>query len=346
MLQPLAVTGIGMVSPVGFNTAQTCAALRAGISKFEEFEGVLDRDGNPLIVSQIPPGGARSAGMEIAIRATREALSPLTEKDRRRVTVSLLASESERPGRFAEIESRADALLAALDLPASTAVHVFPRGNAAGVEALWYAHERIELDPESIECLLGADSLLDMEMLIYLDKADRLKCPAQPRGLIPGEAAACIVLRSGSSAASRGLYPYCAIEGWGWAQEPVPVGSQDPCLGEGLTSAIARSRENAGWNAEEIGAVYCDLNGEIYRAHEWMLALCRTLAHPYVVHPADCIGDVGSASVPLLIGMAGVALHRGYAKSDRILVFCSSDFGSRGSVCLSVAPGAMVRRWK
>ena len=129
---------------------------------------------------------------------------------------------------------------------------------------------------------------------------------------------------------------YCHVVGIGVATESITVHNEDePCLGEGLTKAIYAGLEQSGWHKEEVTQVYCDMNGETYRAHEWMLALCRTLDDPKVTHPADCIGDVGAASAPLLIGMAAVALQRGYAKADKIFVFCSSDFGMRGSVCLS-----------
>src|SRR5262249_14094086 len=119
-----------------------------------------------------------------------------------------------------------------------------------------------------------------------------------------------------------------------WA-EPSPVGADSPCLGEGLTDAMQGALSTAGWTPADVKRVYADLNGEEYRAHEWVLARCRTLSEVEVIHPADCIGDVGAASAPLLIGLASLTMHRGRAGVQKALVFCSSDFGTRGCACLA-----------
>jgi len=92
----------------------------------------------------------------------------------------------------------------------------------------------------------------------------------------------------------------------------------------------------SGWQGNEVGQVFCDLNGEEYRAHEWMLALCRLLEVGEITHPADCLGDVGAAFAPVLIGLAALALARDH-EVGRALVACSSDFGARGSVCLQAS---------
>ena len=338
-----------MISPVGLSAPQTCAALRAGITRFEELEGVIDRFGEPVIASTIPPFTQNAIptahSSDVAIRACSEALSALPREElaRRPLIVSILTKEKDRPGNHFDTQGLPDSLPKALDLPPSTPLHFFAGGNAAGIDALFYAHQRIAADPNSIELILGIDSLLDIGTLGYLEKMNRLKAPSQPRGLIPGEAAVALLLQD---AASSGVSSYCTIDGLGRADEPKPVGTDEPCLGEGLTNAISAALGTAGWTSDEVERVYCDLNGEVYRAHEWMLALCRTLGNPEVVHPADCIGDVGAAFAPLLIGMAAVALHRGYARTDRVLVFCSSEFGARGSVCISKSFHGRRHPWK
>jgi len=144
-----------------------------------------------------------------------------------------------------------------------------------------------------------------------------------------------LVIESAADADRLGREPYCSIAGIGVAREHVPVGRDEPCLGEGLTSAVVAALEDAAWRPKDVKSVYCDLNGEEYRAHEWMLAMCRTLPDVSVIHPADCIGDVGAASLPLFIGMAGMALRRGYAGTEKALAWASSDFGARGAVCIA-----------
>jgi len=341
MPQKLAVTGMSMISPVGYNAQQTCASLRAGITRFTELEGIVDRYGEPVIVSQIECFGPLDQSAErtkqIAIRTCTEAISTISKQDinRREINLSVLLKDKERPGNLFEMDGLLESIVSKMGLSPSTTVQLYPHGNASGMKALSDAKRRIKHNPQTIELIWGIDSLLDIQTLGYLERSERLKSPSSPRGVTPGEASVCLVLQAEEMVISTASKMYCAIEGISTAIESAPVSSEAPCVGEGLTIAIYEALEMAKWHKDNVDQVYCDSNGEVYRAHEWMLALCRTLSDPVVTHPADCIGDVGAAFSPLLIGMAAIALDRGYAKSDKILVFCSSDFGARGSACIA-----------
>ncbi|MDY6994024.1 MAG: hypothetical protein SVR94_15665, partial [Pseudomonadota bacterium] len=306
MRSSLAVTGLGMVTPVGYNTAQACAALRAGIVQFEEFKGIVNCYGEPVIVSQIQGlGSIKRSRLErtqrIGVATCQEALKSLSGQNVYRCPfhLSVLVNESERPGNLLQLDDKlVQRIILEAGLPSSTHIRFYPYGHAAGMKALQDAQRRMAYDPSTIEFIWGLDSLLAVKTLAYLEKMERLKGPEHPRGVIPGEASVCLVLQA-ENQAQRSM---CQVVGVGVATEEVTVHSEDePCLGAGLTTAIYAGLEQAGWSKEEVTQVYCDLNGEVYRAHEWMLALCRTLDDPQVTHPADCIGDVGAASAPLLI---------------------------------------------
>jgi 3-oxoacyl-[acyl-carrier-protein] synthase-1 len=341
MTPTLAITGMGIVSPVGLTAEQTCAALRAGITRFRQWDGTMDRHGDPFTVAHLPDFDPAELPLERAKRAAvsagREAIGGLPREDRirRRWTVSLLVKEVERPGAALGTDGLIPAIAGELGLPASTTVRVDPDGNAGGMNALRTARDRLGRQPDALELILGLDSLLHPQTLRYLESADRLKSPTRPRGVIPGEACACLLLQTEESARARGARIQARVTGIGTAIEPAPDGSDQPCLGTGLTHAVAEALEMAGWRKHDVVRVHADLNGEEYRAHEWMLMQCRALAGPTVVHPADCIGDVGAASAPLLIAMAAVALEKGYAGTSGVLVCCSSDFGARGCACVS-----------
>jgi hypothetical protein len=51
-LMPI-VTGLGIVSLVGYSAQPTCVALRAGIAQFTKLEDIIDRHGEPVVVSTI-----------------------------------------------------------------------------------------------------------------------------------------------------------------------------------------------------------------------------------------------------------------------------------------------------
>jgi 3-oxoacyl-[acyl-carrier-protein] synthase-1 len=336
VLTPI-VTGLGIVSPVGYSAQPTCAALRAGISRFAELEDIVDRHGELIVVSKIPEiESLTNRAKEIATACCQEAISqiPPHNLSRRNVSFSLLQNEEGRPGGPFLFDRDVKDIAADLGLSA-VSVETYPYGNAAGMKAIGDGQRRLEEDPTSLQIILGFDSLLQLETLAHFEKANRLKGASCARGLIPGEACACVILESPAVIKRDTSRTYCALVGVSTAYENAPVGSEEPCLGEGLTDAIFGALEAASWSPETVGQVYCDLNGEVYRAHEWMLALCRTLSDPFITHPADCIGDIGAAFCPLLISWAVIAFERGYAQSDKAFIFCSSDGGLRGGICLA-----------
>jgi len=340
----LAVTGMSMVSPVGLTVQQTCAAIRSGISSFTEIDGIVNRSGDSIFVGQVPSiedVAACARTKQIAEKTLQDVLFhfPKSELAGRPIVLCLLTKDNARPGNSLEVDKEIPALIKRMGLSSRTTIRSYPHGNAAGIRALADANSTLKADPETIVLLLGVDSLLDIQALAYLEADDRLKGPRQPRGVIPGEAGACIVVESEQRALARRARIYCNVRGIGHSQEKAPVGSDAPCLGDGLTQAIYLALEMARWGKAEVGEVYCDLNGEAYRAHEWMLALCRTLDDPTVTHPADCIGDIGAAFVPFLTGVAAMAFEKGYATSSKAIIFCSSDFGMRGCVCLEPPSG-------
>ena len=272
---------------------------------------------------------------DIAKACCREAMLQIspTRISRRNIRFSLLQSEEIRPGGPLLLEQDIREIADEFGL-SSVSVQSYPHGNAAGMNAIWDGQRQLEEDPNSLQIILGLDSLLQLQTLAYLEKANRLKSASCKRGLIPGEACACVILENSAVFPKMRDQEYCTLVNTYSTEENAPMASDEPCLGQGLTDAIFGALEAVNWSSDAIIQVYCDLNGEVYRAHEWMLAHCRTLNDPIVSHPADCIGDIGAAFCPLLICWAAIAFERGYAKSDNALIFCSSDGGLRGAICL------------
>jgi len=84
--------------------------------------------------------------------------------------------------------------------------------------------------------------------------------------------------------------------------------------------------------------VFCDMNGEPYRADEYGFACLRTgeafASASEFVAPADCLGDVSAASVPLGIMLSSIAVRKRYARGPYALVWASSEGGDRGAALL------------
>jgi 3-oxoacyl-[acyl-carrier-protein] synthase I len=334
----LVVTGVGMVSSVGYTAPQTCAALRAGVGRFTELQGIIDANGDPVIAAvlpEVPPDSTVAEGLTIhAWHAVVEALDGARLRSGSTLLVAFVTAEADRPGNRLDLDWLKAAIQRRWGRDHPIRHGVYPGGHAGAAVAITDLSRRLARQKGSVAVIVSADALTAMPTLAHLERAGRLKSPSRPRGVIAGEAAVALVIET-VDGMGHDSDACCAIAGIGMGREPVPVGRDEPCLAEGLTTALTSALESAGWQPEDVGLVYCDLNGEEYRAHEWMLATCRCLSDQSVVHPADCIGDVGAASLPLLIGIAGMALRRRYASAARALAWASSDSGARGAVCLA-----------
>ncbi len=83
----------------------------------------------------------------------------------------------------------------------------------------------------------------------------------------------------------------------GTAHEPKRIKTETVCIGEGLTEAFREALAvlPAGTKVSDI---YCDMNGEPYRADEFGFTALRTKEHfesaSDFVAPADCWGDVSA----------------------------------------------------
>jgi 3-oxoacyl-[acyl-carrier-protein] synthase-1 len=86
--------------------------------------------------------------------------------------------------------------------------------------------------------------------------------------------------------------------------------------------------------------LYCDLNGEPYRADEFGFAVLRTkeafaMASDFTA-PADCWGDVSAATMPLTMSLACVAAKKGYASGPYSFLWASSESGERACILAHV----------
>jgi len=79
-----------------------------------------------------------------------------------------------------------------------------------------------------------------------------------------------------------------------------------------------------------------DLSGEQYYFKEAALALQKTLRRRQEAmdlwHPAECIGETGSAIGPAMLGVAAAACHKQYAPGPQILLHTANDAGERAAI--------------
>ncbi|MFH1143585.1 MAG: beta-ketoacyl synthase N-terminal-like domain-containing protein [Candidatus Eisenbacteria bacterium] len=338
--ESIAITAASVLSPVGSDTAQTCASIRARINRFAEWP-------------PFPVAGGRDSpeAAEPAVLAASKRF-PAELEGRDRLTAMLLAClqdfllearltrEDLAHTPFLLACPRPDDAVAAWHLESTYVEDVFRRASLpkppliaidatghTGVFRLLEQAVALLRAGRCDRCIVGgADTWFSASRIAALDRARRLKSSRNPDGFVPGEAAGLVLLERAGGARALGL-----LDGPGLGEEPQTSGGDRHSTGSGLAGSIAALPAGGAWSR-----VYCDLNGESYRFAEWGVARARlgerfaeTIA---LIHPADCVGDVGAASGALLLACGVEAFRRGYADTERVLLWTASDERERAAV--------------
>ena len=368
-----AITGLGLVTPVGLSVASSCAAFRAAVARLGPVHGHLvdDESGDPVaaVGGRVPlewfdggpqedeypgheawglkppppshawvsPGAERLT--ELSIPAADEAWREARLADRAPRSIGLYLGLDDRDRAEPTAGAIADALGASFAI-----VRADRLGRAAGLAALHRAARHLREERVEVALVGGVDSLVRPESIERLADAGTLKTEDNPTGVAPGEAAAFVVLEAEPP---RGVAPLAYLEGTGIAEEPT-TGTDDANEGVGLTAAVRAAREAAGGGPEHFPRVVCDLNGDRYRAMEWAYAHIRSLqdlgsapdgpAETERWHPAECTGDTGAASGLLNLIWSVTAMRRGYAGIGVTLVWGASDGPLRAAVLVARDP--------
>jgi 3-oxoacyl-[acyl-carrier-protein] synthase I len=334
------IAATGMACPVGLGAAEACAAKRAGISAFDDLP-YHDNTGEPIVGSAVPDLDWKLRRAPRLVEMLAKALADLVEKkpDGRWEQVPLLVGLAEpgRPGGSGE--ELAPSVVGRMQEKLKVAFHPqlsrsFPKGHTAGFEALRAARELIA-NKKAPACLIcGVDSLVNASTLLWLDRNYRLKTLANRDGVIPGEAAAAVLVQE-----VPGQSEVTQIIGMGFAQEKAHLLSEEPLLGLGLTAAVRTALTEAKLGLHEIDCRLSDVTGELYGFKELPLMtgrLMRTVrkqAQP-LWHWAEAIGDPGAAAGVAQLVLADEALRKEYSPGHRFLCMTSSLGGDRAAAIL------------
>ena len=322
-----------MITGVGLSAPATCAAFRAALSQFAETR-FMDRGGEWLIGSAVPldPPWRGLKKLEVmATSAISECLTAAGDVDPKRLPLLLCVAELERPGRIGNLESLPDRVQAALRVRFDSRSALFSRGRVGGIAALDTARKLIHEEGVPFCLLAGVDSFLVGATLAAYEAEHRLLTSANSNGFIPGEAGAAVLLGPPAAAGLR-----CVALGFG--RETATVESDEPLRADGLVEAFRALKTDGGVTLDDADYRFTDCNGEQYGFKEDRLAISRTLRKlkPRFdhLHPADCIGEVGAAVVPCVLGLALAAARKGYAPGRGVLGHFSNDGEDRAALLL------------
>jgi len=346
--QTIVITGLAAVSPVGLNVKQTCASIRAGISRTQA---------HPYFFLQLPEPPLSEPELAIAAfvpsvdpdlalpdRLLKLALAPMVDlvesaqlrrNDFLSTGIFVCLPDGDRSKQYAGYgEAFGGEYLRRLGIKPGPLLKVYQEGHGATLCGLKDASEALISGSCQFAIVVSADSYVDYESLKWLDESYRLKSARNVDGFIPGESAVVLLFETLPHARARDASILAQIEGLGTGLEPDNIWSDKASSGIGHSIALGQLFNN---DEMQIAWLICDLNGESYRSREWGIMLCRSRNRfeglKAVWHPADVIGDVGAASGGIHIAMVCKAFERDYAPSDKALILCSSDNGKR-SACL------------
>lgn len=353
MVSNIYIGAVSARTPLGLNAKASAAAVRAGIDRIAEHPFMINKDGEPIssiIDSVLDPavfGAERMAALATAaLESLCEEIRPLSHVVSR---VPLLIGLPEyRPGwnreTMAEFAYRIKTH--PFGLKFDDTIETFPNGHASGIMALKRAQELIEHGIANLCIVGGVDSYFEPDTMEWLDEERRIIGEDRRSAFVPGEGAGFVAVTGND------LFGYfrdrspARIRSISLAMESNLIYTDTICLGEGLSQAVRDALTPLSLPDEMVEVVYCDINGERYRAEEWAFAILRNpmgFTDPAGYELTTTYwGDVGAASVPLFLMLAVRSGRRGYAKGKRHMIWTSSNTGERGAVVFEL--GAQTER--
>jgi 3-oxoacyl-[acyl-carrier-protein] synthase-1 len=339
--QGIYVVGYGAVTSLGATSEVAMAAVRAGITRMilddpddNDEEGQMT---NIAPVSTLEPEDIRTRGQSILRRAVDEALRPVDRRSSLRLGIWVAGPSALTP----ELTIN-DVMAQTEAFGATTTAYVGGHGSAplAALPQVIHALGQQEID---LALLAAFDVRTDPASLAAGLAAERTIGPGRHWGHVPGDAAAAVLFCGSGGLARAGLTAQLTLVAAGTGHEPVLPGGATPCLGTGLTEAIAAALASLPKNAK-VDVVVADINGERGRSDEWGFTIPRIreqLRDPdALLVPASSWGDCGTVNGLLAVGLVSSAA-RDVGRSDAcVLIWTAGERHERAAALLQPAPVA------
>lgn len=375
-MKGLQLTSLGLVTAVGDDVVTACASQRAGLTRNTPLDDVWAYDPSELEARVVgAPIQGLSNGFVQTGRWVRLALLCLEDLLRHgrlppredaafwRSTGLLWVLPVLSYERFGWPEPEIPRLLerscaqlvpGLARLPLQQAPDGFlPVGSVGVAHALNTVGSRLGAGPLRRFILLATDSWLDHLSLRHLLDEGRLKTAEKPTGLIPGEAAACVLVEPVVQARERAARVEANILGVATRPAPGVLDPEHPTasrvrmaadIARRLASAVVEVLDLAGGARSFQGDVLLDLNGEDWKARVWgfarqLLAQSLDAGRSKEVFPAISFGDIGAASGVAALCVAARSFTRRYARSDRTLICSIADDGASSALLVEKPSG-------
>lgn len=338
------VVSVGARTPIGLDAVQTGFLLRTGMPVITGAP-IAGPEGDGITMAFDPTLDPYCVGEERAAKLAEIALTevarPLGAAARSLRIAGVLGLTEPVPG------TATTGLFGSLfkttlrehfgDIPMEISV----RGGGGVVGPLGSALAALER--RDIDAILfgGVHTDYDPLTIAYLHAAGRLFSPKNLDALIPGETAAFTIIAHRDIVPRLGLKPLARVHGTGAGRdEATPYNDKSSYRAKGLSAAVRAATKDLP-EEMKVGWALADHTFEVRRLYEWQTMLTRTRKSwcpPMVTDsPAQRMGHMGGAALPLSMVLAAEAFVRGYAPFPLALCFAGSDGGDRGSVLVGTA---------
>lgn len=349
MSNRLYVSGTGMLTAVGGDSAMTFNAVNAGVNQFQsstQFNFSLDPMTSSFVPSEafeLPDAPADTAlakqwryrrMLGLATVALTEVLQ--AQESAEPIALFLAGPEATPSGLHAMdgkfLTHLNEAVGGPIDLQQS---RLLCTGRAGTLECLELAFRFMEQTGTDEVLIGGVDCLLDLYTLGCYDAQQRIAAINVNDGFCPSEGACFIWLSSDSAIAKKSIKPLAYVNRPGIGKENGHRYSSEVYRGDGLALAVKIALQQD--PGKMIQTVFSSMNGESFSGKEHGVALLRNnkrFADKMVVeHPIDCFGDPGAAIGSLLIGLAAMGISKGVYASPG-LIYAASETDLRAACCI------------
>jgi 3-oxoacyl-[acyl-carrier-protein] synthase I len=180
----------------------------------------------------------------------------------------------------------------------------------------------------------GVHSDYSPAIVQHLEREHRLFSSERLDALIPGECAAFVGLATENTAHRLALPVLARVQALATAWDRArPDNDESAYEAAGFTMAFRSAIERLDLEREKVGWILSDASFEMREIYEWQAATVRTqrlFTDPqFYDFPAHRLGHLGAAALPLMLSLAAVAWHHGYAPHERAVLMAGSDAGER-----------------
>jgi 3-oxoacyl-[acyl-carrier-protein] synthase I len=338
--KPLLILNVSALSAVGEAAESTFAALRAKFNNHRETD-FTDQDWNLIVGSRAtidPHLFGEGRLVEMAACAIRETLnlSKCSVDLLPKTPILLCLAEQQRIGAVRDELNLLNRILDRFSAKPHPESLVVPLGRTAGFVALQNAQQLLYEKGFSNLLIVAVDSLIDSDLLQYLDQTNQLLTPENSNGFIPGEAASACWVRK-PNLEETGLWWLGAGLTVTDPNTTIPKEKKRPPIdGQELGLAMQLALQDANVDPDAIALRVADVNGSDASFKE------SAMAEPYAFQsadaplpafwmPAESLGEVGAAWLPIAAGWIDHASRHCYSPGAFAIIHATNDAGLRAA---------------